>query len=347
MAINSKPYPLTCVLSGILGNRIMSARLSEAVDSLAHVDRHLWFDDKAYASHPAPYLFRKSSVIESLYIAKRWLHAQSIGGPVIVNSYVLALAGNWADVIVATDATPRLPTNPSAGPMKGFPRKYLDYKFRRLANSVSAWLPISETVKQSLVNDYGVPPERCFVTQCPQFIVDPRPHVPSGRLLFVGNDFTRKGGPELLQIFRQSRLPNHALTIVSNDLSIQDVPKGVEVVRGINEPSQISSIYHRSDLLVLPTHYDCYSLVICEAAAHGIPSLATRVGSIGELLDESGGISLPDSFSLDDIVNGIHKALDNEYEWRAKKAAKFAEDKLTMTRFISSVADAMQVLYRQ
>src|SRR5262249_5746338 len=88
-------------------------------------------------------------------------------------------------------------------------------RFRRLVRRVSAWLPMSGLAARSLIEDYGADQERCFITRAPQPLIDPRPHAPSGSILFVGNDFERKGGPELLSAFERRLLPDCRLVIVS------------------------------------------------------------------------------------------------------------------------------------
>ena len=150
-------------------------------------------------------------------------------------------------------------------------------------------------VAQSLIADYGVEPARCFVTRAPQPLIDPQSHTPTGDILFVGNDFERKGGFDLLTVFERKLLPEFRLAIASNDPVVRGLalPGGVRLISGVTDPTQLAQLYRQSDLLVLPTHSDCYSLVVCEAAAQGVPALATRVGGIGELFDESGGLSLP------------------------------------------------------
>ena len=50
-----------------------------------------------------------------------------------------------------------------------------------------------------------------------------------------------------------------------------------------NDPDQrarLSAQYLASDLFVLPTRQECYGIVFCEAAAHGVPSVTTATGGV-------------------------------------------------------------------
>ncbi|KGE71122.1 hypothetical protein DC28_12795 [Spirochaeta lutea] len=44
------------------------------------------------------------------------------------------------------------------------------------------------------------------------------------------------------------------------------------------------AIYESSDIFVLPTHHDCFPLVIIEAMSHGLPIISTKVGAIPDIL---------------------------------------------------------------
>jgi glycosyltransferase involved in cell wall biosynthesis len=338
--------PVTCVLSGMLGNRIFSARLADSVDRCAGPSRRLWFEQKLYQQFPAPLWLRRFSAHESEWIARRWLRGHSIPGALVVNGFNLALACASEEMIVATDATPAFLARGTGSLAKRIVKHTLNERFRRLVPRVAAWLPMSATVARSLIEDYGVDPSRCFVTRAPQPLIDPRPHAPAGEILFVGNDFKRKGGLELLAVFERELLPDLRLAIASNDPVLRNLrlPGGVRVIAGIHDPMQLAQLYRESDLLVLPTRADCYSLVVCEAAAQGVPSLATRVGGIGELLDECGGLSLPARSSPEELARRIRAALGSGYHERAEAAARFAREKLPLTVLDSTVGRALSLL---
>lgn len=60
---------------------------------------------------------------------------------------------------------------------------------------------------------------------------------------------------------------------------------GVHVHRDVAANSkELRSLYASSDIFVLPTRADCYSLVCMEALAAGLPIVATRVGGIPDMI---------------------------------------------------------------
>lgn len=281
-----------------------------------------------------------------MHVARRWLQEHELGDAIVVNGSELALAARHPRMAVALDTTPALLMRfkrPLRSRLTAPVRWAYHFKFRTLAPTVRAWLPISSIVRDSLIRDYGVEPQRCFVTHCPQPVVDPVPHSPSGRLLFVGNDFARKGGELLLAAM--SHLPEFQLTIVSNDPAAGRLAaERVQVLQGIRDPSQLADVYRASDLLVLPTRYDTYSMVICEAAAYAVPSLATRVGSVGELLDASGGASIPRKCSAQELARLIRDVLSDGYSLRALAAGEFARNRLSPTAFDETMNSVLQTL---
>jgi glycosyltransferase involved in cell wall biosynthesis len=104
------------------------------------------------------------------------------------------------------------------------------------------------------------------------------------RLLFVGGDFARKGGPLLLDVFRASLRGRCTLHLVTKE-PVENEP-GVFVYRdlGPNDP-RLHHLYETADALVLPTRADCFSLASIEAMASGIPVITCGVGGIPEIVE--------------------------------------------------------------
>lgn len=46
----------------------------------------------------------------------------------------------------------------------------------------------------------------------------------------------------------------------------------------------LQDLFSRSHFLVVPTNFDCYGIVFCEAAAYGLPSLASDVGGVAQII---------------------------------------------------------------
>jgi glycosyltransferase involved in cell wall biosynthesis len=114
--------------------------------------------------------------------------------------------------------------------------------------------------------------------------------------LFVGGDWGRKGLAETIQgvasACRQASSPLELWVVGRGDsvrFSTLARAAGVETrVRFLGTQQATERYYAAADLLVLPTLYETFSLVAYEAAAAGLPIVATRVSGIDELLDGEG-----------------------------------------------------------
>lgn len=183
-------------------------------------------------------------------------------------------------------------------------KKRLNQRAFGAAKHLVAW---SQWAKESLVTDYGVPPEKITVippgidTQRWNFdraaTVENKPV----NLLFVGGDFARKGGDTLLQAFAGlAPSVNAHLHIVTKTNGVGDGLPHVTVHRGLapNSPPLLQ-LFAQADLFVFPTRGDCLPLAVMEALAAGLPVVTTTVGALPEAVThgETGWIVPPDDAS--------------------------------------------------
>lgn len=197
--------------------------------------------------------------------------------------------------VLAIDTTPALMDEFSeayygvqpAGPAK---RRNRDLLHRIVLSRCTFVAPWSEWAARSFVDDYGVPPERVKVippgVDLTQWTVPNRPEISRDepfKLLFVGADFERKGGPLLVDVFRHYLADRCELHLVTK-ADVAESP-GIRVYRGfgINEPGLLD-LYARCHALVLPTRADCFSLASIEAMACGLPVISCPVGGIPEIV---------------------------------------------------------------
>ncbi|HKO47525.1 MAG TPA: glycosyltransferase family 4 protein [Polyangiaceae bacterium] len=144
----------------------------------------------------------------------------------------------------------------------------------------------SNWAKASFVEDYGYREQDVAVippgVDLSAFVAGDREHeLP--RLLFVGGDFERKGGNLLLDVFRKRLQGRAELILVTRD-EVKPEP-GVLVHRDVKANSaMLRQLYATSDIFVLPTQADCFSLVCMEALAAGLPVVATKVGGIPDIV---------------------------------------------------------------
>ena len=80
----------------------------------------------------------------------------------------------------------------------------------------------------------------------------------------------------------------------------------------VNNSPELIRLYQSSDLFVLPTRADCYSLVAMEAMSCGLPVVISRLGGIPEIVEdgETGHLLDPDDYeslaeALDRLVSDM------------------------------------------
>ena len=159
---------------------------------------------------------------------------------------------------------------------------------RALFHRAAALLPWSSWAGNSLESDYGVPRERIFVTPPPVdtqlWALVSKPPRSQLELVFVGGDFERKGGPELLDWFRRVGTGRVRLTFVTRS-PVAEEP-GVRVVRAGANSEELRALVQGADVFVLPTKADCFSIAGQEAMASGVPVVLGDVGGIPDLVEE-------------------------------------------------------------
>jgi glycosyltransferase involved in cell wall biosynthesis len=279
---------------------------------------------------------------------------------VMNNANVAILFGSvWRSVpmMIDLDSTPilidRMPAygSPSNPPISTIKFQYWR-NYVRSATLIHAW---SNWARQSVISDYGVPPERVVVNP-PGVDLDlwrPAPKQPepntqrSLHILFVGGDFTRKGGQLLLEWFNKRSPQNVELHIVTRE-PIDSAP-GVYVYRNMSPNSpELMQLYFQSDLFVLPSLGECFGIATVEAMATGLPVIASDVGGIADIIaqDRNGYIvKTGDIYALGEAITTILN--DPARRTRmGEQSRQLAEERFDMQRnarrtigFLKQIAD--------
>ena len=110
-------------------------------------------------------------------------------------------------------------------------------------------------------------------------------------LIFVAHEFDRKGLESIVRALSIPKLKEVKVLVLGGDNKIpylQLATKlGVEKqVLFLGSVTDISTYYAASDVFVLPTYYEAFSLATLEAAASGLPLLVTKVNGTEELVRE-------------------------------------------------------------
>jgi len=164
----------------------------------------------------------------------------------------------------------------------------LDQAVFRAAARVAPW---SEWAARSVVSDYGVDARKVQAINPGVDLAafdwaQARIHSTAGpvKLLFVGSDFTRKGGADVLDVFLTGLSEHVELHLVTGaDIAVSH-PR-VHVHRGVAAYSpEWRALYQAADVFVLPTHFEAFGLVFMEAMAAGLPVVGSNINAIPEMV---------------------------------------------------------------
>ncbi|RZK45255.1 MAG: glycosyltransferase [Hymenobacter sp.] len=186
----------------------------------------------------------------------------------------------------------------------------------------------SQWAANSAIKDYGVENQRAQVIPFGANIevAPPREDIIhndfSYRLLFLGVDWERKGGPiafECLTRLVESGINVH-LTVCGCVPPDSFQHSNLEVIPFLDknnpvEYKRLVALMKEADFLLLPTRAECYGIVFCEASAYGTPSITTNTGGVGSAVEDGvNGFKLPLSAQGNDyakLIAGIYANKDS------------------------------------
>ncbi|WP_258048478.1 glycosyltransferase [Escherichia coli] len=97
----------------------------------------------------------------------------------------------------------------------------------------------------------------------------------------------------------------------------KDLPTWVELIdkvdkNNVDEYQKFIDVLSNADILLLPTIAECYGMVFCEAAAFGLPVVATDTGGVSSIvINERTGILIKDPLDYKHFGNAIHKIISS------------------------------------
>ena len=171
-------------------------------------------------------------------------------------------------------------------------RKAWEYE-RSLYERLDFIFPMSEWLMRSFIKDFGVREDKLRPVfagvNLPEVLTLEPPAYDDQHVLFVGKDFRRKGGHDLMNAFRivKRRFPNARLTLVGPSQKITGdgiCNLGPITKDSVNGIERIRSIYRSASVFVMPTLYEPFGIAFAEAMAHGLPCVGTHVCAVPELI---------------------------------------------------------------
>lgn len=144
---------------------------------------------------------------------------------------------------------------------------------------------------RALVSDHDVNDERIAVCRNSMELppvsrqtFPPRAAGEKVRLVFVGNDFIRKGGPELIKIHQERFKGRAELHVFSRRAKPDHALEGVVWHGSVSREELLQELLPTMDIFVMPTRNDMHPWAIMEAAAIGLPVISTDFAGIPEMV---------------------------------------------------------------
>lgn len=173
-----------------------------------------------------------------------------------------------------------------------------DWYLRERSVYRGAWAigAFSARVCQSLERDYGVRPGIAQVVGAGANVYPERVvRADDGEtILFVGVDWTRKGGPVLARAFERIRRKRpRARLVVIGPRRRPPLPEGA-IWHGYLPTERMEAHFSRATVFALPTLREPFGIAFLDAMASGLPCVGTAVEAVPEIIEhERTGLLVP------------------------------------------------------
>jgi glycosyltransferase involved in cell wall biosynthesis len=202
-------------------------------------------------------------------------------------------------------------------------RRALEWE-RRLYDSTHVIFTMSEWLRGIFVEDFGQPPEKVVVAGAGTDLALPPRELPERdrarpRVLFVGREWERKGGPELLRAWPAVRAarPGAELVIVGPAAPPRSLPAGVRFAGRIDRSTPqgaqaFAAEYRRATAFVLPSLFEPFGIVLLEAMAYSLPCVAGTRCAMPEIVADGETGRLADVGDPDALAAALVEVTDPE-----------------------------------
>lgn len=141
------------------------------------------------------------------------------------------------------------------------------------------------------------------------------------KILFLGRDWSRKGGEIVYATFLGLIEKGYDCELIVCGCIPpynHEKMKVISLLDKNNEKDRVmfENMLYEACVLFVPTRAECYGIVYCEAAAYGLPVIATETGGVSSIVeDEKTGFLLQYNASIDEYVNKISLLFESKYSY--------------------------------
>jgi alpha-maltose-1-phosphate synthase len=213
-------------------------------------------------------------------------------------------------------------------PMLAVPAKLIDRALeyeRRVHTATTHVFTFSDYLRNSFIQNYGLPANR-VTTLGAGLNMDTVPDPNSTKrydtqeILFIGADFTRKGGEQLLRAFSvvRQKQPKATLNIVGpRELAIPDALSSGVVFHGFlnrndaDQSRRLDELFRRASLFVMPSLYEPFGIAPLEAMCYELPCVLTNGWALAEMVVPGVTGTLVEPKNEDALATAICALLDD------------------------------------
>ncbi len=207
----------------------------------------------------------------------------------------------------------------------------------RTAKRVSALVYASDWARDWAISEFQVPASLVHSTPLGATFIPPHPigrsfsrRADQIRLLFIGRDWERKGGPFAVLIAKSliNLGCSARLDIVGCRPTLSKCEESFAVVHGrLNLDAEgdrfkMEHLQSEAHFMVVPSEAECFGIVFSEACALGLPSIARGVHAVPSIVEDGvNGILIRETTSPEEVASRILQCISDVESYRSMSLA--------------------------
>ena len=196
--------------------------------------------------------------------------------------------------------------------------------FSEIAKNLNEIFVLTKSDKTKFDSEIGINSRVLYNPVDETFFVGGRKYKKRHRLLFVGRiSMQHKGVDFLIPIMKKvlRKYSDVELTVVGDGPDKDNFQKLVfenkleEKIRLVGQSSDVKQYYLESDILLVPSRWEGFGVVLIEAMACGTPVIAYENKGPNEIIKNNVNGILIKPYEIDEFSNEIIKLLDDAKRW--------------------------------